>query len=265
MVQGNVYSARIFFSVGRPIPLIVWSGMYLYRLILQVLESNGLSLLHSEPKPFSISPIYVVHDSGEQRFIDRGVLNPGDLYTFRFSSLDREVFEQVVKVFASSKVEVFDVVRVEQTLFTIPININCVEDPSKSTLIIMVRFSPTIFKFWGHEVLYPSPIRFTRSIMKYLQTAIGLDISKCFGDLTRTIELINSNIRIDRFPIGKDSFNKDRVVTAFYGLAKYAVVISNSFVDVFKDYILKFAKLTGVGKNRSIGFGDITEISIEKP
>jgi len=262
MVQGSVYSAQILFSVNKPIPLAVWSGMYLHKLILQVLESSGLSLSHRDPKPFSISPIYIISNTKIQHFIDKGILNPGQLYTFRFSSLERKIFECVVKGFAHVEVDIFNVVRIEQARLTIPTNINCVEDSDKSSLIILVRFSPTIFKFHGHAILYPSPIRFMKSLMKYLHIATSLDVSKCFGDLTRAADLINFDIRVNRFSIGRDDSNRDRIVKAFYGSAKYVIVVPKSFANVFKNYVLRFVKVMGIGKNRSIGFGDISEISI---
>ena len=116
-------------------------------------------------------------------------------------------------------------------------------------------FYPTLFKFSGREVLYPSPSR--------LLFSIGKDIARCTGrkkpirfvrDLLDKVELIEDRTKVVELRIGKHTNGKQRKVSTFYGKAKYLFSVGKDMIPSIRE-MLNLLNLFGVGKNRSMGLG----------
>jgi Uncharacterized conserved protein (DUF2276). len=264
MRLGKVNVAYIHFSLERPTPITTWSGIYLYKQVLRVLELNGITVPHDKPKYFTLSPIYRVSGNSPQ-IVFSGFLNSEELYAFRFSTYDDRIFRVVIESLLHSVIEGLKVVRIEQAEHNIPAldTGKCFEDSLERLLLeIEVRYNPTIFRFYGYDVLYPSPLRFLHSTLRQYYIVTGINAVQCFKNSAFTMELLQSVVKVSQLSIGRGRRGNERYVKAFHGYAKYLATLRPSISEFFVDGLLRLAQIMGVGKNKSLGFGDIAKIAI---
>ncbi|MEM4584284.1 MAG: CRISPR system precrRNA processing endoribonuclease RAMP protein Cas6 [Ignisphaera sp.] len=258
----HIYSVDVYFTVKNSIPLYVWNGMYLYKELLRMFEEMGLSFNHRARKPFTISPIVDIDD----RYVD--VLEPDKVYRFRFSTLNIRLFEVFRKALHENQ-DIFNVIRMEVgsvdlSTHSLSFRLSTQSKSTRCLVLIDIRFLPTLFKFHGHAVLYPSPQRFLASILRDLYLATGIDLRKQLKHFVYNFEIISYRTRITKLYIGKSDKNIDRYVRTFYGKVRYIAVVEQNNIQLL-NLLLNIARNLGVGKNRAIGLGDIriTNINIK--
>ncbi|MEM4844618.1 MAG: CRISPR-associated endoribonuclease Cas6 [Ignisphaera sp.] len=256
----HIYSVDVYFTVKNFIPLYVWNGMYLYKELLRMFEEVGLSFNHRARKPFTISPIVDIDDM----YVD--VLEPDKVYRFRFSTLNIELLEVFRKALYENQ-DIFNVIRMEVgsidlSTHSLFFRLSTQSESTRCLAFIDIRFLPTLFKFHGHVVLYPSPQRFIASVLRDLYLATGVDLRKQLEYFVHNFEIISYRTRIAKLYIGKNNGNIDRYVRAFYGKVRYIAVVEQNNIELL-NLLLNIAKNLGVGKNRAIGLGDIRIINID--
>lgn len=253
----GIYRVDVFFMTMKSVPLVVWSGMYLYRELLKLFEQNDISFIHKSWKPFTISPI-IEADSG--KFINIGVLEPNKIYRFRFSTVDPSLFN-IFKRAVHENQNLFNVIRIEARYIDPSISLENSET-DRYIVLINIIFAPTLFKFHGSSILYPSPQRFFMSTLKDLYMVTGADLRKHLRKLFLNLEITSHRIRMAKLYIGKNDKDRIRYTKAFYGKATYLAVATHNHVQ-FINLLLNMAQSLGVGKSRAIGLGNVEIISTE--
>ncbi|MET1101039.1 MAG: CRISPR system precrRNA processing endoribonuclease RAMP protein Cas6 [Pyrodictiaceae archaeon] len=252
------YRVDVEFTVRRPIPVAVWSGMYLYRELLTMLEHYGVKFHHRGVKPFTISPIL---DADGVEYMDTGILEPGEAYRFRFSTADLHLLEAFRRAIGGGN-DYLDVIRVGIRKVDLATNQGKTPRRSKYLATVRLRFLPTLFKFRSFEVLYPSPHRFLLSVLRDFYRITGTDLRALLQRVMLETELILDKTRVFRLCIGRDGSGRERCLRAFRGEAVYAILIKGDYLH-FITKLFELAGALGVGKNRSIGLGHVDIIGMK--
>ncbi|ADM27735.1 Protein of unknown function DUF2276 [Ignisphaera aggregans DSM 17230] len=254
-----LYTARVYFTPMKLIPLAVWSGMYLYRELLNLFEAYGARFEHRNRKPFYLSPIF----SDDGKFITSGMLEPDKIYMFRFSTIDSMLIDIFRTALGNNMNNnpIFRIVRIEESVFNSPI-LGQRDVDGKYMARIELKFAPTVFKYRGLEILYPSPTRFFLSIARDLYDIFNVNLRKDTINIIMNTEIASQKINIVKIYIGKSSNNAERHIKTFSGKATYVVLLHGERVPILNIF-LRLAEMVGVGKNRSIGLGHVDILSID--
>jgi len=245
----NVYSAWIYFTPRFDIPLAVWGGIYLHKLVLGLLEKKQTFFNHYAQKPFMLSPIMK-----NSSCIGHGMLLKDDVYMFRITTLSQSVLRMLIEaLYQSSEIPIVPI-RIESKILKLEIPSTNRNSNKKLLIELKLRFYPTMFKFRGYTVLYPSPMRLLTSAVRDLHMARKIDLRPILRKVFLNVELISYNTKIQKLYIGKDMNGRDRYLRAFQGEASFIIVAEGHKLPLL-NMLLEITKHCGVGKNRSIGLG----------
>jgi len=258
-----LYVARVFFEPAKPIPLAVWSGMYLYRELLNLFESQGVRFDHSSRKPFYLSPIFV--GGRGLKYITSGILEPGKTYWFRFATADLDLASTFRTLVASGGLGDLRAFRIEESMMNSWSSNNRSSVYSNSGdkyhVVATLRFAPTVFKFEGNEAFSPSKDRFLASVARDIDEIWGTNIEAIAKEIAQRTEVLDSSVKKLRLSIGRGA-NGDRAMKAFAGTAVYLFALSPNEVGLVLD-MLKLSEAIGVGKSRTLGFGFVSVEKVE--
>jgi len=272
-----LYVAKVFFTVTKPIPLAVWSGMYLYRELLNIFELHGVHFDHSARKPFYLSPILLSQsersvERGRDMYINTGILEPGKVYWFRFSTTKVELID-LLRASITSTSNSLQIITIEESIIdswnSLPLLLDGEGKREGLYLVIAdLRFAPTLFryrkrtrsKYLERDVPYPSPTRFILSLAR--------DICEIWGvDLRREVKKIEAEVIPDRIItkklyIGRGSDGINRYIKSFSGRAILIFEVPASLLSLLLN-MLQLSEAVGVGKNRALGLGFVSVINVE--
>jgi len=273
-----LHVAKVFFTVAEPIPLAVWSGMYLYREILNLFELHGVYFDHSARKPFYLSPILLNSSEGSAKrdrvmYINTGVLRPDRVYWFRFSTTRTELVNLLRSSIASGIISGLRAIAIEESIID-PWNIHLALPDGgrrKEDLYLVnveLVFAPTLFRYhkrtrsryWERDVLHPSPTRFIRSLARDIYEIWGIDLRRWVNKISGEVFL--DRIRIEKLYIGRGSDGRDRYIKSFTAKASLVFEVSATQLPILLN-MLQLLEAVGVGKNRAIGLGFVSVINIE--
>jgi len=257
--ESILYTAKVFFASAKPVPLAVWSGMYLYRELLNLFESQGVRFNHSARKPFYLSPILA--DGKNLRYIVTGALEPGEVYWFRFSTASVELVDLFRASAASGGLGDLRVVRIEETVID---SWGTAGSREEGLYLVRaeLRFAPTLFRFRGHSVLYPSPARFFLSLARDIYEVWGVDLLRESIRISMGTDVASMSIRTERLYIGRDAGGRERYVEGFAGRAVFVSAVPAARLPLVLS-LLRLSEAVGVGKNRALGLGFVSVANVE--
>jgi CRISPR-associated endoribonuclease Cas6 len=253
--MNDVYRLDIEFTVGKPIAVAVWSGIYLYKELISLLERHGIVFDHKKEKPFTLSPIL---DDNSERCVYTGILEPERIYKFRFSTHTPLLIDGLREAIKDAD-DKFQVIRITQRKLDLTIT----GDPSCQDHYLVkakIRFYPTLFKFRSFEVLYPSPRRFFASLLRDTYRVAGLNLRVLLH--LAEVELVEDKTKVKKLYIGRNASSSERHVKTFSGEAAYAIFVEGAHLQTIIK-LLDLAGMLGVGKNRSIGLGHVNVVNVK--
>jgi len=248
----EIYTTWVRFTPKHDIPLAVWSGIYLHKLILDLLEKDGVVFEHNAPKPFMISPI--LKSNG---YVDRGVLAKGEVYAFKVTTIGREVYKSLIEALYESDEAPIAPISVESRAVKLEAPPAGSGNEKGFLVELKLKFYPTVFKFRGHIVPYPSPIRLLLSVARDMYVISKMDLRSALRGIMSNVELVSYNTKLCKLYIGKDAAGRERYVQALQGVATYIFfALRRRWLPII-EMLLEVAMCCGVGKNRSIGLGHV--------
>jgi len=233
--------------------------MYLYRELLNLFESQGVQFDHSSRKPFYLSPIFV--DGRNIRYVNAGILEPGEVYWFKFSTASTELADIFRTSVASGGLGGLRIARIEEAAIDSWGTTGSREE-GLHLVRAELRFAPTLFRFRGHSVLYPSPARFFLSLARDVYEVWGVDLLRESIRISTGTDVASMSIRTERLYIGRDAGGRERYMDGFAGKAVFVSAVPSTRLPLLLS-LLRLSEVVGVGKNRALGLGFVSVANVE--
>ena len=243
--RGPGFLVRIRGVVARPLVLAAWSGSVVASWVYRGLgDRGGLA---------RVSPLLVEARGGRWRPLISGLEGEAPLVV---EEGRRVLVEAVLDGLAepdtvlsvARSLEEWGIRPVEMSVEQVRIGrVSAPGHPAGDSVLVEAVYGPTIHVFRGRRVLYPSPARLLFSAARSLGEWLGRDLQGLARGLLERFELSGHRTRTVRLNIGRG-----RVVKAFHGEALF-IASADALGDIL--VLLEAARIYGVGKSRSIGFG----------
>ncbi|GEM_PF-4085649 len=258
MVAREIGLVRVVFRPSNRIPLVGWSGSFSAKILYDVLEGVGVHIRRESVKPFMLSPLYV-YGGGGWRIVWSGVcrgdscssvvLDPGKRYSFNIVFLNKDLVLRFIDGLTSYN-SLVDLLELSYNSIRVRPRLKTVSCERVKALIRIKYLTPTHYMFRSWDILYPSHKRLLYSLGKTLYRITGVSLRTLLERIaTRGMELLVDRTRTVKIKLGEDKY-----AYGFIGEALYGVYVKRYEYNLLQQ-LLWLGEKTGVGRNRSLGFG----------
>jgi len=291
-VVKRIHEVAVTLVPHQDVILTSWSGCLAARIVFDTLRKRGIVFRKKERKPFITYPLLrfdgtpifsgFTRRKGDMlepsKFGGYAVIKSGEPVVLKAVFLREDITETFVNELPAT-ISVpsgkFSLIRLEANRIDLQRNslTETVEKLVKTQIaLIKVKFwAPTCFCLSGVDITYPSPMRFTFSILKNLAEVSRDTISTKYValKLATAIDLLSPKMKAvkkeNKIKIISDykwilvDIGEGRIQPAFIGRALYVLSTIRLTVEELNLLVkaLELAKYTGVGISKTIGFGKI--------
>jgi len=241
MVSAEIYRAtiRVVNTADREVK--VFRGVICAKIVYDALSSVGLSDVDRLP-PFKLVP---------PKFLPRKMKRG---YEFEFSLYlwqDAErILQKLLEGLQNVRGFVPVQVKIDKQVFE-PVQLTAEENDAYA-LSVVGTFWETVFRFFGHFVPYPSPLRTTFSALKNYSHLFGVD-AKSVADAIQG-ELVRADYVPGTYPVHTNPLD---VLKGFRGQGQFLFISDDLGALEVLYNALMLSNLVGVGFNRRLGFGTV--------
>jgi len=263
MEDAHLFSITFSFFPEQEFYITCYSGVFAAKLFYDLLNQVGIAFNKNAVKPFSITPLesmrrgLIISEKWVKIFPNEGL-------SFTVNTNDQTLVRKLLNAMEGVKSLNEPCGTMQFTGATL--KMSKIQKPGldgwpregrwRDYRLKVDFITPTRFRMRGHEIVYPSHVRFMRAVAKTFYEVTGVDTRKVVNPLVLSnMELTKNITRKLTLDIGKER-GYTRKVSGFIGTAEYILHLKEPLYEQIKP-LLNVAEIMGVGANKSLGFGRI--------
>ena len=270
MESNYLFSITFSLSSEQEFYITCYSGVFAAKLFYDLLNQAGIAFSKETVKPFSITPLESLRQGViiSEKWVK---IHPNEVLSFTVNTNDYTLIRRLLNTMERVKSLNEPCGTIHFTGATLKMSVIQKIDLEswtkkgdwKNYKLKIDFMTPTRFRMRGHEVVYPSHVRFMRAVARTFYEVAGVDARKIVNPLILSnMELEKSITRKIVIDIGKER-GYTRKVSGFIGKAEYILHIKEQIYDQVKA-LLSVAEVMGVGANKSLGFGRIRVLEFDE-